>query len=316
MDDGRLAGSSCDNCHDLLLHGDGGLAAETLNGFGKDYLASGRSIEALRDIQRSDSDGDGFSNGEEIEEGRYPGSDLSRPGQETAATLTVRVEEIYELSTHSQFMLANNTQQRFDDYLTYRGVTVEELLAHLEIDFSGATGITVIAPDGYQKSLPFAMVTEVFPQPAFFGGLGSETLGAECALVNYPEELPAELADGSPIPGEHRLLLAFQRNGQPLDPVELDVTEGKIEGEGPLRLVVPEARPGAPDRGSSYSPSSCGDGYDFRPDADHNAGHMVRGVVAIRIDPMPPGVEEFDFMNGGWAYLEADELVVYGHGVG
>jgi hypothetical protein len=43
---------------------------------------------------------------------------------------------------------------------------------------------------------------------------------------------------------------------------------------------------------------------------------MVRGVVAIRIDPMPAGVEEFDYMNGGWAYVDAGRLIIYGHGVG
>ena len=42
---------------------------------------------------------------------------------------------------------------------------------------------------------------------------------------------------------------------------------------------------------------------------------MVRGVIAIRIDPMPAGVEEFDHMNGGWAYVDAGELILYGHGV-
>jgi hypothetical protein len=145
--------------------------------------------------------------------------------------------------------------------------------------------------------------------------LGPEVLGEECGLVRYPDVLPPGVADGAPIPGEHRLLLAFQRDGALLDPVELDVTEGKILGEGPLRLVVPEGNPRLPDRGSRFSPSRCGDDYDFKPDQDHNAGHMVRGVVAIRIDPMPLGVEEFDFMNGGWAYIEAGQLIIYGYGV-
>ena len=73
--------------------------------------------------------------------------------------------------------------------------------------------------------------------------------------------------------------------------------------------------PGRPDRGSKFSPADCGDRFDFREDADHNAGSMVRGVIAIRIDPMPLGVEEYDYMNGGWAYIDAGELTLYGHGV-
>jgi len=43
----------------------------------------------------------------------------------------------------------------------------------------------------------------------------------------------------------------------------------------------------------------------FDEAADHNAGSMVRGVVAIRID----------YMNGGWAYIDAGQLIIYGHGV-
>ncbi len=49
--------------------------------------------------------------------------------------------------------------------------------------------------------------------------------------------------------------------------------------------------------------------------AHHNAGSMVRGVIAIRIDPMPAGFEEVDYMNGGWAYVDGRQLIVYGHGV-
>jgi len=87
-------------------------------------------------------------------------------------------------------------------------------------------------------------------------------------------------------------------------------------GEGPLRIVVPQTTPGPPDRGSRFSPTDCGDGMDFREDADHNAGSMVRAVVAIRIDPMPAGLEEFDHVNGGWAYVDAGEIIIYGHGIG
>ena len=119
-----------------------------------------------------------------------------------------------------------------------------------------------------------------------------------------------------PIPGEVRLILAYQRDGVSLDPTRPDVAEGKIVGEGPLRIVVPQERPGRPDRGSAFSPSDCGDEFDFDADADHNAGAMVRGVIAIRIDPMPEGLEEFDYMNGGWAYVDSGQLLLYGHGIG
>lgn len=315
MEEGRLVGSSCDYCHDLLLHGPGHTATETLNEFGHDYLEAGRSREALREIEGLDSDGDGSSNGEELSVGRYPGSPMSRPGQVTATLLTVTLEELRALPSHRQFMLLNNTRQQLDDYVTYAGPTLKDLFEAKGIDLSEATGITVIAPDGYQKSLPIEYVTMDFPQPLFYAGLGTATLGDECGLVQYPASLPAGVADGSPLPGPFRLVLGLEREGVPLDPTRLDITEGKIVGEGPLRIVVPQENPGPPDRGSNFSPSGCGDGFDFREEADHNAGSMVRGVVAIRIDPMPPGVEEFDYMNGGWAFVEAGELILYGHGV-
>jgi hypothetical protein len=315
IEDGKLAGSACDNCHDLVLHGDGQTATQTLNEFGRDYLAAGRSEEALRNIKDRDSDGDGHSNDEELLAQRYPGSERSLPGQAVATLLTVSLDDLRALPSRSQFMLINTTQQRGDDYATYRGVKIRDLLDAQEIDLAGATGITVIAPDGFRKSLPIEYVDRVFPRPPFHAGLDAGSLGPDCGFVTYPEELPEGISDGSPLPGEHRLMLGYERNGVPLDRSHLDVAEGKIVGEGPLRVVVPQQNPGKPDRGSKISPTDCADGLDFSEDADHNAGSMVRGVIAIRIDPMPAGVEEFDFMNGGWAYIDAGELIIYGHGV-
>ena len=110
-------------------------------------------------------------------------------------------------------------------------------------------------------------------------------------------------------------MLGYERDGMIMDTAYLDVASGKIIGEGPFRMVVPQSTPGAPDSGLKYSPTDCNDGYDFNEDADHNAGSMVRGTIAIRIDPMPEGVEEFDYMNGGWAYTDGKQLIIYGHNV-
>ena len=67
--------------------------------------------------------------------------------------------------------------------------------------------------------------------------------------------------------------------------------------------------------GSRFSPTDCGDGFDFRADADQDIGSMVRGVIAIRIDPISADVEEFAYMNGGRAYIDAGQLIIYGHSV-
>ena len=149
IEGGELVGSSCDNCHELLLGAAGHSSLETLNGFGRDYLDAGRSREAVISIEERDSDGDGFSNGDELSNGRYPGSRLSLPGQAVARTVILSMNEIQAAPSHDQFMLVNNTQQRFDYYALYMGVKIEDLLDILEIDLTGATGITAIAPDGY-----------------------------------------------------------------------------------------------------------------------------------------------------------------------
>jgi len=97
-------------------------------------------------------------------------------------------------------------------------------------------------------------------------------------------------------------MIAYERDGKLMDPCYLDRVELKLNGEGPFRLIVPQSKVGSPDRGERFSPSGCNDDYDYDKNKDHNAGSMVRGVVAIRIEPMPVGVEEFDYKNGGWAY--------------
>ena len=42
---------------------------------------------------------------------------------------------------------------------------------------------------------------------------------------------------------------------------------------------------------------------------------MVRGVIAVRVNPLPAGYEDFDAKNGGWAFIADSTLVVYGYGI-
>ena len=42
---------------------------------------------------------------------------------------------------------------------------------------------------------------------------------------------------------------------------------------------------------------------------------MVRGVVVIRVNPLQDGVEDFDYRYGGWAFIDSESVLVYGHGV-
>jgi hypothetical protein len=313
----------CDFCH-LINHpaADFNEAqpltfAETLNPFGAAYLAAGRTPAALEAIAGDDSDGDGFANQDEIDALKYPGDASSKPGQPTAPMKVFTRADLQALTAHEEFLLANSNKQQYDDYSTYKGVKLTDLLLAAGVDPTSPeiTGVTISAPDGYLKDVPVESFSQAYPAGLYYAGLDTTTLGTECGFVTYPDTLPEGLTDGGEIPGEQWVLLAYERDGLPMDPSNLDPTSGKINGEGPFRLVVPQAVPGMPDRGSQYSPTTCNDGHDYDAAATHNAGDMVRGVVGVRINPLPEGYEDFDYRNGGWAYIDSASVIVYGHGI-
>jgi hypothetical protein len=307
----------CSYCHlipfpdDRLSAGAPGSFADTLNPFGLAYREGGRTAAALRALAEQDSDGDTFPDGAEIAAGRYPGDPDSHPGQAWAPTVTLTTADLAALPQHTQLVLMNSHRQHRDCYALYEGVTLETLLAGTGVDLAGATGVTAIAPDGFMVDVTLDDLRQPFPAGTF-----ARTPATE-GFVDYPpdELLPAGLADGKPIPGTPRLLLACHRDGAPLDPATLDPRTGKLRGEGPYRLVEPQRRPGPPDRGSSVSPSGNDDGWDHDETKDHNAGRGARGVVALRVNPLPAGVEEYDWKHGGWGLIAGRALIVYGHGV-
>ncbi len=315
--------NACDTCH-LVLHPDETLTgnvpttyADTLNPYGKAYLDAGRTREALEAIATADSDGDTFSNADEIADLKYPGDPASKPGQVVAPLRQLSWDQLLAMPSHEEFLLANSTKQQYDYYATYKGVKILDLLTAVGVDPTDPeiTGLTVIAPDGFMTDVDMSAVKSAFPAGTFYGGLDTATLGTECGFVTYPDVLPDGVSGGAPIPGEPWVLLGWNRDGEAMDPSVLDPVSGKIDGEGPYRLIVPQVTPGKPDRGSKYSPTTCNDGYDFDEAADHNAGSMARGVVAIRVNPLPAGVEDFDAQYGGWAYITGKTVLVYGHGV-
>ena len=253
---------------------------DTLNAYGLAYKQQGRTTEALAAIAKLDSDGDKYSNAQEIADLRYPGDSASRPGQPMASIVTLKWNDIRKLPLQNQFMLMNTTSEPFDDYTSYAGVKVQDLLKAAHIDLSGATGITVFAPDG---------------------------------------KIPAGILDGKEIPMVPWLLLAFEREGKLLDTAQYEKGTGRLAGEGPYRLVKPQrsmagdaSRPGRPDR--SIKSKTFGDGWDFDKALDHNAGSCVRGATVIRVNPMPAGFEEYDWKNG-WPLVAEKKLVIFGKGV-
>jgi hypothetical protein len=290
----------------------------TLNGYGNDYKESGRNIEALKAIAKQDSDGDGYSNAQEIAGLRYPGDKASRPGQPLAPFVTLNWENVQKLPRQTQFILMNTTSEPFDDYTTYSGAKVQDVLKAAKVNLKGATGITVFAPDGYNTDYTIEDIAGPFPKPYFYSSPGS-IQDKEKMLVHYPKTIPDGVLDGKEIPMVPWLLLAFERDGTLLDVARYEKGTGRLEGEGPYRLVKPQrsvagdaSKPGRPDR--SVKAKAYGDGWDYDKALDHNAGFCVRGTTVIRINPMPAGYEEYDWKNG-WPLVNEKKIVIFGRGV-
>jgi hypothetical protein len=322
--------SPCGYCH-LLQYpnakyktGVPGSFEDTLNSYGLAYKKAGRSSAALASIEKDDSDGDSFINAREIAGLRYPGDNASRPGQPLAPIVTLKFGEIQKLPRKVQFMLMNASSEPFDDYVNYAGVRVKDLLDAAHIDLSGATGITVFAPDGYSINYTMDDINQAFPKPYFYPAPG-DIKEEERKFVHYPKEIPAvaivDLVGGGGVSGIEMpmpwLLLAYERDGKPLDVAQYE--KGRLKGEGPYRLVMPQrnakgdpSKPGRPDR--SVKSKAYGDGWDFDKDLDHNAGSCIRGATAIRINPMPAGFEEYDWKNG-WPLVGARQIVIFGAGI-
>jgi len=291
---------------------------DTLNAFGIAYKHSGRTEEALSLIAEFDSDGDGFSNSDEIVESRYPGDAASKPGQPMAPTVTLDWDLINRLPVHTQFMLMNTTSEPFDDYTSYSGVRVKDVLDAAGADLSGVVGITVFAPDGYSVDYSMDDVLKSFPQGYFYTSPGA-IREKEKQFVRYPDTVPQDVVDGREIPGESWLILALEHDGTPLEISRYEKGSGRLAGEGPYRLIRSQrdlmgdpAKPGRPDR--SVKSQTFGDEWDYNKSIDHNAGSCVRGATVIRLNPMPEGFEEYDWKNG-WPLVEARQIVIFGKGV-
>lgn len=314
----------CDYCH-FIIHEPEGWSelptsfAQTLNSYGTAYDGAGRNADAIRDIAELDSDQDGYTNAAEIEDLRYPGDAGSYPGLAVCPVLTVTMDEIRAMPAHTQFGLANANKQQFDYYGTYTGVKIKDLLEAQGVDLTGATSVEVLAPDGYARSFTLEQINDPCPSHRFYSGLGVEDLGPDCAFVEYSAETYG-YAYGDEISGEQWHILAYQRDGLPLDPSYLDPATSRIVGEGPFRNIIPPAAAddalNQPDRGMNWDTSGCTlPEWDYDAAKDHNAGSMVKATVIIRIQPMPEGCEEFDIINGGWAMVDAEQVLIYGHGV-
>jgi hypothetical protein len=307
---GKIGGKSfgsCDYCHQTY-----GLQAPhgpvPLNPFGEAYKNAGGTVDALRTIESSDSDGDTYTNIVEIQSLAFPGDPSDIPGLKPAPAIVLNQERILQLPSYSEFLLLNASKST-DWYARYRGVKIKDLLRYAGVR-PEATHITVFAPDGFSQTFPIDVEDPQTP-PIQYDVMGPYPYGSYYEGLDYVNYsfLPFNLVNGNQIPDKLYMLLAYFRNGDPLTKgkLVLDPTTGKstLDGEGPYRLIPPQKIAGSPDQPSNVSPTN----YD--PNKDHNAGFSARSVTAIRVEPLP-GTTDFNWKEGGWNLVDQGKLVIYG----
>ena len=311
---------SCQWCHETYGYDGKGDISGTLNPYGRDYLQHGRSAEAVAAIEATDSDGDGYSNGEEIAAGRYPGDPSDDPEKVEAPYRVYRLEDIERMPQHTQFLMMN-AHKSTDYYAEYSGVPLEVLLKPIALP--DATGITVYSPDGFSQYHPFE------PSPGYYHINGPYPdadfhYNEHADVAKHPDPQQPDYGwcdysapsvgirkDGDPIvnPAGQRLLLAIKRDGQYLEPGRLN-DQNKLDGEGPFRVVPPQLVPGYPDQRSTAKNQMVV--WPFDEQADHNAGYSTRTATMIRVEPLPPGFTDINTLEAGWGYVEEGKIVVYG----
>jgi hypothetical protein len=304
---------SCDYCHQVFKtqapHGD---IQATLNPYGLAYRAAGGSQDALRTMEAMNSDGDSYTNIQEIQALTFPGNASDYPGLVPAPAVGLNLERLLALPSYSEFLLINASNSQ-DSYARFGGVRVIDLLKYAGIS-KKATQITVFSPDGFYQVFPINApdpqtdpssvqydVTGPYPYGTYYKGLD---------FVSYPP-ISMCLVDGDRIPDKLYMLLAYLRDGNPLAPGRINPATLKLDGEGPYRLIPPQKIAGSPDR-SCKATGQVGDGLDCDPNKDHNAGFSVRTVAAIRVDPLPDGSTDFNWYEGGWNLVDGAKVVIYG----
>ncbi|MCK7540071.1 MAG: hypothetical protein MZV63_58770 [Marinilabiliales bacterium] len=144
----------------------------------------------------------------------------------------------------------NKTQQRRDEYATYKGVRVIDLLSAAKVDLAGVTGITVFAPDGYSTDHSLQDVAAPFPQGFYYDAplvFGDD----EKALLEKPESVPPGVANGHRIPGPLWLILAYEREGGPWN---LPLTRRRPAGS-PARVRTGWSSPSGKSWGTAGGPA-------------------------------------------------------------
>jgi hypothetical protein len=324
--DGRgrtITMGNCQWCHYSYGYDASGDIAETMNPYGNDFMLSGRNAGALRAIESLDSDSDGFSNIQEIVATAFPGDPKDHPDLTPAPYRVYTMAQLKDMPAHTQFMLMNTSRggtTGLDSYDEYTGVVIEELLQDAGI-LAGANAITVISADAWAQFHPLDATTEpgmyhingTYPQATFYyNPVADAAASPGVGWVDYsaPGAQGRSHGDLIDVPGGLRAILAYQNNFSDLEPGVLG-EDNRLDGEGPLRVVVPQKDPGPPDQQSTKTNDALIWPYDY--DLDHNAGACTRSAVLIRVEPMPPGTTDIDAYELGWQLVDQGKIIIYGN---
>ena len=97
---------TCQWCHYSYGYDASGDIKETLNSYGNDYVNAGRSTGALASIESKDSDGDTYTNKQELAALAFPGDPDDNPGKIPAPRIAYSLDEIKNnLPLHKEFLL-------------------------------------------------------------------------------------------------------------------------------------------------------------------------------------------------------------------
>lgn len=319
---------SCQWCHYSYGYDGAGEIKDTINVYGVDYKAAGRNATAVTSINTLDSDGDGYTNSEEIDAGTFPANADDHPGLTPAPSKVYTKSQLEAMDQHTQFMLMNASRSD-DKYTEYTGIKLKDLLDDAGI-LPSATGITVYAPDGWSQYHPLEY-DEDAEMYHVYGNMPNQSYQYPSATYYYDEE--ADLAknpedgwceydapgcagrsngDNIVVDGGLKAMLAISRDGG--IPLETGILtdENKLDGEGPYRVVVPQkiVPPNAPDQRSSADNQDVVWPYTY--DWDHNAGACSRSATIIRVEPLPEGTTDVDILEAGWAYVDDGKVLIYG----
>ena len=309
---------SCQWCHYSYGYDKSGDITNTLNAYGKDYWTNGRNAASLTAINNMDSDGDGYSNKEEIAAVRYPGNPGDDPSKVTAPYRIYSRADLMSLPQHAQLQLMN-THKSSDSYAQYSGVTMPTLLDSAR-KLPSATGILVYAPDGWSQYHPLEPdddpllyhVYGAYSQADFYYNPEADiAVNPTNGWCDYSSPSCQGLTHGSPLvnPSGLQMLLALLRDGESLVPGQL-TADNKLDGEGPFRVVPPQKIPGPPDQRSTATNQNVI--WPFDENADHSAGFSTRTATLIKVEPLPEGTTDVDTLEAGWNFVDEEKLIVYG----